>query len=94
MCVQWAEQISKLGTTCCSHLGCFLQLSKDEEEDISPHMFNFREAMTQISEWEEKVVEQLRELRQVCGRGKPSPGCLLHVASTLPCLNQVLLGRL
>ncbi|KFR05293.1 Kinesin-like KIF2C, partial [Opisthocomus hoazin] len=44
--------------------GCFLQLSKDEEEDISPHMFNFREAMTQISEWEEKVVEQLRELRQ------------------------------
>ncbi|XP_072722745.1 kinesin-like protein KIF2C [Ciconia boyciana] len=39
-------------------------LSKDEEEDISPHMFNFREAMTQISEREEKVVEQLRELRQ------------------------------
>ncbi|XP_009981813.1 PREDICTED: kinesin-like protein KIF2C isoform X2 [Tauraco erythrolophus] len=39
-------------------------LSKDEEEDISPHMFNFREAMIQISEREEKVVEQLRELRQ------------------------------
>ncbi|XP_049664597.1 kinesin-like protein KIF2C isoform X2 [Accipiter gentilis] len=39
-------------------------LSKDEEEDISPHMFNFREAMTQISEREEKVVEQLRDLRQ------------------------------
>ncbi|XP_009578292.1 PREDICTED: kinesin-like protein KIF2C isoform X3 [Fulmarus glacialis] len=39
-------------------------LSKDEEEDISPDMFNFREAMTQISEREEKVVEQLRELRQ------------------------------
>lgn len=93
MCVSWTEQILKLGTTCCSYLGCFLQLSKDEEEDISPHMFNFREAMTQISEREEKVVEQLRELRQVCGRGKPSPGCLLHVDSTLPCLSQVLLGR-
>ncbi|XP_064311312.1 kinesin-like protein KIF2C [Phalacrocorax carbo] len=39
-------------------------LSKDEEDDLSPHMFNFREAMTQISEREEKVVEQLRELRQ------------------------------
>ncbi|XP_009882971.1 PREDICTED: kinesin-like protein KIF2C [Charadrius vociferus] len=39
-------------------------LSKDEEEDISPYMFNFREAMTQISEREEKAVEQLRELRQ------------------------------
>lgn len=94
MCVQWAEQISKLGTTCCSYLGCFLQLSKDEEEDISPYMFNFREAMTQISEREEKAVEQLRELRQVCGIGKPNTGCLLHVDSTLPCLSQVLLGRL
>ncbi|XP_067157206.1 kinesin-like protein KIF2C isoform X2 [Apteryx mantelli] len=39
-------------------------LSKDEEEDLSPHMFNFREAMIQIGEQEEKVVEQLRELRQ------------------------------
>ncbi|KAM6398417.1 kinesin-like protein KIF2C isoform 2-T2 [Pluvialis apricaria] len=39
-------------------------LSKDEEEEISPHMFNLREAMTQITEREEKVVEQLRELRQ------------------------------
>ncbi|XP_010117575.1 PREDICTED: kinesin-like protein KIF2C, partial [Chlamydotis macqueenii] len=39
-------------------------LSKDEEEDISPHMFSFREAMTLITEREEKVVEQLRELRQ------------------------------
>ncbi|XP_068262105.1 LOW QUALITY PROTEIN: kinesin-like protein KIF2C [Nyctibius grandis] len=39
-------------------------ISKDEDEDISPHMFNFHEAMTQISEREEKVVEQLRELRQ------------------------------
>ncbi|OXB68513.1 hypothetical protein ASZ78_000450 [Callipepla squamata] len=39
-------------------------LSKDEEEDLSPHMFSFREAMIQIGEREEKVVEQLRELRQ------------------------------
>ncbi|XP_031457062.1 kinesin-like protein KIF2C isoform X2 [Phasianus colchicus] len=39
-------------------------LSKDEEEDLSPHLFNFREAMSQIGEREEKVVEQLRELRQ------------------------------
>uniref|UniRef100_A0A8C9ELX6 Kinesin-like protein n=1 Tax=Pavo cristatus TaxID=9049 RepID=A0A8C9ELX6_PAVCR len=39
-------------------------LSKDEEEDLSPHLFNFREAMSQIGEWEEKVAEQLRELRQ------------------------------
>ncbi|XP_010011011.1 PREDICTED: kinesin-like protein KIF2C, partial [Nestor notabilis] len=39
-------------------------LCKDEDEDISPHMFSFREAMTQISEREEKVVEQLKELKQ------------------------------
>ncbi|XP_046779064.1 kinesin-like protein KIF2C isoform X3 [Gallus gallus] len=39
-------------------------LSKDEEEDLSPHLFSFREAMIQIGEREEKVVEQLRELRQ------------------------------
>ncbi|XP_030310953.1 kinesin-like protein KIF2C [Calypte anna] len=39
-------------------------LSKGDEEDISPHMFEFREAVTQIHEWEEKIVEQLRELRQ------------------------------
>ncbi|XP_062436968.1 kinesin-like protein KIF2C [Rhea pennata] len=39
-------------------------LSKDEEEDLSPHMFSYREAMIQIGEQEEKVVEQLRELRQ------------------------------
>ncbi|XP_021261195.1 kinesin-like protein KIF2C isoform X6 [Numida meleagris] len=39
-------------------------LSKEEEEDLSPHMFSFREAMIQISEREEKVVEQLKELRQ------------------------------
>uniref|UniRef100_A0A8C3LZM8 Kinesin-like protein n=1 Tax=Chrysolophus pictus TaxID=9089 RepID=A0A8C3LZM8_CHRPC len=39
-------------------------LSKDEEEDLSPHLFNFREAMSQIGEREEKVVEQLRELRE------------------------------
>ncbi|NXK97711.1 KIF2C protein, partial [Formicarius rufipectus] len=49
-----------------SREGSGLQYSfcKDEEEDLSPHMFNYREAMTQISEREEKVVEQLRELRQ------------------------------
>uniref|UniRef100_A0A672UR50 Kinesin-like protein n=1 Tax=Strigops habroptila TaxID=2489341 RepID=A0A672UR50_STRHB len=51
-------------STCCSYLDHFLQLCKDEEEDISPHMFSFREAMTQISEREEKVVEQLKELKQ------------------------------
>ncbi|KFQ14821.1 Kinesin-like KIF2C, partial [Leptosomus discolor] len=45
-------------------LGHQHNLSKDEEEDISPHMVNFCEAMTQISEREENVVEQLRELRQ------------------------------
>ncbi|XP_015725887.1 kinesin-like protein KIF2C isoform X2 [Coturnix japonica] len=39
-------------------------LSKNEEEDLSPHLFSFREAMIQIGEREEKVVEQLRELRQ------------------------------
>uniref|UniRef100_A0A8C5TWR0 Kinesin-like protein n=1 Tax=Malurus cyaneus samueli TaxID=2593467 RepID=A0A8C5TWR0_9PASS len=39
--------------------------SKDEEEELSPHMFTYREVMTQISEREEKVVEQLRELRQL-----------------------------
>uniref|UniRef100_A0A8D2QDZ7 Kinesin-like protein n=1 Tax=Zonotrichia albicollis TaxID=44394 RepID=A0A8D2QDZ7_ZONAL len=46
--------------------GSDLQLNfcKDEEEEFSPHMFNYREVMTQISEREEKVVEQLRELRQ------------------------------
>ncbi|XP_021261193.1 kinesin-like protein KIF2C isoform X4 [Numida meleagris] len=53
-------------------------LSKEEEEDLSPHMFSFREAMIQISEREEKVVEQLKELRQVklgnsgaCGQSVP-----------------------
>ncbi|XP_039928621.1 kinesin-like protein KIF2C isoform X4 [Hirundo rustica] len=44
--------------------GLQLNLSKDEEEELSPHMFSYREVMTQISEREEKVVEQLRELRQ------------------------------
>ncbi|XP_059709941.1 kinesin-like protein KIF2C isoform X2 [Haemorhous mexicanus] len=44
--------------------GLQLNLSKDEEDELSPHMFNYREVMTQISEREEKVVEQLRELRQ------------------------------
>ncbi|KAL9845832.1 kinesin-like protein KIF2C isoform 1-T1 [Geothlypis trichas] len=44
--------------------GLQLNFSKDEEEEFSPHMFSYREVMTQISEREEKVVEQLRELRQ------------------------------
>ncbi|XP_018767920.1 kinesin-like protein KIF2C isoform X2 [Serinus canaria] len=44
--------------------GLTLNLSNDEEDELSPHMFNYREVMTQISEREEKVVEQLRELRQ------------------------------
>ncbi|XP_028941666.1 kinesin-like protein KIF2C isoform X1 [Antrostomus carolinensis] len=48
----------------------------DEEEDISPQMFNFREAITQISEWEEKAVEQLRELRQ---RMTTELDCLLGI---------------
>ncbi|KAH1166336.1 kinesin-like protein KIF2C isoform X1 [Mauremys mutica] len=39
-------------------------LSKEEEEELSPHMSSFREAMTQISELEEKAVEELREMRQ------------------------------
>ncbi|XP_069719057.1 kinesin-like protein KIF2C isoform X2 [Phaenicophaeus curvirostris] len=38
-------------------------LSKDEEDDISPDVLDF-DAVTQINEQEEKVVEQLRELRQ------------------------------
>lgn len=90
---QWANQNLKLRTTCCSYLGSFLQFSKDEEEEFSPHMFSYREVMTQISEREEKVVEQLRELRQVWGSSKPSPGHLLYVDSSLLCLGQVLLGR-
>ncbi|XP_015492365.1 kinesin-like protein KIF2C isoform X1 [Parus major] len=44
--------------------GLEFNLSKDEEEELSPHMFSYREVMAQISEREEKVVEQLRELRQ------------------------------
>ncbi|XP_051480538.1 kinesin-like protein KIF2C isoform X2 [Apus apus] len=39
-------------------------LSRDEEDDFSPDTFEFREAVTQISGWEEKAVAQLRELRQ------------------------------
>ncbi|XP_015146781.1 kinesin-like protein KIF2C isoform X6 [Gallus gallus] len=46
------------------NVGLQCSLSKDEEEDLSPHLFSFREAMIQIGEREEKVVEQLRELRQ------------------------------
>lgn len=93
MCVQWAKENSNLGTTCCSYLGCFLQFSKDEEEEFSPNMFRYREVMTQISEREEKVVEQLRELRQVWGSSKPSPGHLLYVDSSLLCRSQVLLEK-
>lgn len=89
-----SQSLRLLKTTCCSYLSCFLQLSKDEEEDMSPHMFNFREAVTQIGEREEKVVEQLRELRQVGVRGKPNLSCLLYVDRNLPCLSLVLLGRL
>ncbi|XP_014794939.1 PREDICTED: kinesin-like protein KIF2C [Calidris pugnax] len=44
--------------------GSGYNLPKDEEEDISPHVSNFCEALTQIAEQEEKAVEQLRELRQ------------------------------
>ncbi|XP_040466609.1 kinesin-like protein KIF2C isoform X1 [Falco naumanni] len=50
--------------TCAEGLGLQYNLSKDDDEDISPHMSNFREAMTQINEREEKLVEQLKELRQ------------------------------
>ncbi|KAM7046373.1 kinesin-like protein KIF2C isoform 3-T3 [Acridotheres tristis] len=49
-------------STECSDLQ--FNFSKDEEEELSPHMFSYREVMTQISEREEKVVEQLKELRQ------------------------------
>ncbi|XP_039567774.1 kinesin-like protein KIF2C isoform X1 [Passer montanus] len=53
-----------------------LNLSKDEEEELSPHMFNYREVMTQITEWEEKAVEQLKELRQ---KMATELDCLLEV---------------
>lgn len=44
--------------------GLQLNLSKDEDEELSPQMFSYRQVMAQINEREEKVVEQLRELRQ------------------------------
>ncbi|KFQ77614.1 Kinesin-like KIF2C, partial [Phaethon lepturus] len=44
--------------------GSGYNLSKNEEEDLSPHVFNFCDAVTQVNEREEKIVEQLRELRQ------------------------------
>ncbi|KFQ20100.1 Kinesin-like KIF2C, partial [Mesitornis unicolor] len=47
-----------------SEEGSGYNLSKDEEEDNAPHLFSFCEGVTQMSEWEEKAVEQLRELRQ------------------------------
>uniref|UniRef100_A0A8C6ZU70 Kinesin-like protein n=1 Tax=Nothoprocta perdicaria TaxID=30464 RepID=A0A8C6ZU70_NOTPE len=93
MCMQWAEQILELVTACYSYLDFFLQLSKDEEEDLSPHMFNFREAVIQIGEQEEKVIEELRELKQVCGRCELCLRCFLRVDGSLPCLSQVLMGR-
>ncbi|XP_075791932.1 kinesin-like protein KIF2C isoform X3 [Pelodiscus sinensis] len=37
---------------------------EEEEEEVSPHMSSFCEAMTRISELEEKAVEELREMRQ------------------------------
>ncbi|XP_023773800.1 kinesin-like protein KIF2C isoform X2 [Cyanistes caeruleus] len=52
--------------------GLEFNLSKDEEEELSPHMFSYREVMAQISEWEEKVIEQLRELRQVWETANPA----------------------
>lgn len=39
------------------------QLSEDE---LSPHLSSFREAVTRISELEEKAIEELKEVRQVC----------------------------
>ncbi|XP_074858858.1 kinesin-like protein KIF2C isoform X2 [Carettochelys insculpta] len=39
-------------------------ISKEEEEEMSPHMSSFCEAMTRINELEEKAVEEIREMRQ------------------------------
>ncbi|XP_030134744.2 kinesin-like protein KIF2C isoform X1 [Taeniopygia guttata] len=44
--------------------GLQFNFCKEGEEELSPYMFRYREVMTQISEQEEKVVEQLRQLRQ------------------------------
>ncbi|OWK64340.1 Kinesin-like protein KIF2C [Lonchura striata] len=44
--------------------GLQFNFSKEGEEELSPYMFSYREVMTQINEQEEKVVEQLRQLRQ------------------------------
>uniref|UniRef100_A0A674HZ64 Kinesin-like protein n=1 Tax=Terrapene triunguis TaxID=2587831 RepID=A0A674HZ64_9SAUR len=54
------------GMSSCEYtLNTLRYLSKEEEEELSPHMSSFREAMTQISELEEKAVEELREMRQM-----------------------------
>uniref|UniRef100_A0A452HYY2 Kinesin-like protein n=1 Tax=Gopherus agassizii TaxID=38772 RepID=A0A452HYY2_9SAUR len=53
------------GMSSCEYtLNTLRYLSKEEEEELSPHMSSFREAMTQISELEEKAVEELKEMRQ------------------------------
>ncbi|NXP58573.1 KIF2C protein, partial [Chloropsis cyanopogon] len=57
--------------------GLQFNFSKDEEEELSPHMLSYREVMTQISEQEEKVLEQLRELRQ---KMATELDCLLGIA--------------
>ncbi|NXB95361.1 KIF2C protein, partial [Vidua chalybeata] len=63
--------------TCIEGSGVQFNFSKEEEEELSPSMFSYREVMTQISEWEEKVVEQLRELRQ---KMATELDCLLGIA--------------
>nr|XP_056723616.1 kinesin-like protein KIF2C [Euleptes europaea] len=47
---------SKEGSNCLSE-----QLSEDE---LSPHLSSFREAVTRISELEEKAIEELKEVRE------------------------------
>lgn len=53
-------------------------------------MSSFREAMTQISELEEKAVEELKEMRQVCLKIQVSPSCLLHIDLNLPYLSKLI----
>lgn len=45
---------------------CEQQLSEDE---LSPHLSSFREAVTRISELEERAIDELKEVRQVCLHG-------------------------
>ncbi|XP_048354186.1 kinesin-like protein KIF2C [Sphaerodactylus townsendi] len=49
-------EISKDGSNCLHE-----QLSEDE---LSPHLSSFREAVTKISELEEKAIEELKEVRE------------------------------